>query len=269
MIYRNGKKMGAVFRNGKATSQLFRNGKLVWQKAKPVAKRVKSITVSVPAWGTVERIELESIFRAVPENISNYYLDVTLNGVGVRLRGSGGRYKSIIENAPTSSKLEIVVPDNLFLATDDVYVGQSLTFSAKVPSVTSEPTYKNSNSSYKQDAFYQFENAAFVNGSVFKANVSGSVLSKTTWELKANLTGVLPSVAAASTLTGSIIGGLFMEYKDKAFETMARFGTETWMVLKPSFYIKLSSTGKISEPTLVSPACNFTHSMKIISVETY
>lgn len=263
MIYRNGKKMGAVFRNGKATSQLFRDGKLVWQKAKPEAKRVKSIKVSLPLWGTIERIEWESILRAVPSDINGYYLDVTINGLGVRLRGAGGRHTGVL------SDNIIELPSNMFITTDELYAGMELTFDSKLPSVTSEPTYKKSNSSYKQDAFYQFENAPFVNGSVFKANVTGSVLKKTTWTLKANLTGVLPNTAPASTLTGSIIGGLWMEYKYKAFETMAQFGTDTWMVLKPSFYIKLSTAGKISKPTLVSPACNLTHRMKIISVETY
>jgi hypothetical protein len=263
MIYRNGKKIKAIFRNGKAISKIFRDGKLVWQKAKPEAKRVKSIKVSLPLWGTVERIEWESILRAVPSDINGYYLDVTINGLGVRLRGAGGRYTGVL------SDNVIELPSSMFITTDELYAGMELTFDSKLPSVTSEPTYKKSNSSYKKDAFYQFENAPFVNGSVFKANVTGSVLQKPKWELKANLTGVLTGIAPASTITGSIIGGLWMEYKHKAFETMARFGTDTWMVLKPSFHIKLSPSGKISKPTLVSPACNLTHRMKIISVETY
>ena len=263
MIYRNGKKMGAVFRNGKATSQLFRDGKLVWQKAKPEAKRVKSIKVSLPSWGTVGRIEWESILRAVPSDINGYYLDVMINGLGARLRGAGGRYAGVLKGNV------IELPSNMFITTDELYAGMELSFESKLPSVTSEPTYKKSNSSYQSDAFYQFENAPFVNGSVFKANVDGNILRRPTWELKANLTGVNTELAPATTITGSVIGGLWTEYKDKSFKTMAQWGTSTWMKFIPSFNIKLSVSGKISNPTLVSPACNLTHRMKIISVETY
>lgn len=263
MIYRNGKKMGAVFRNGKAISKIFRDGKLVWQKAKPEAKRVKSIKVSLPSWGTVERIEWESILRAVPSDINGYYLDVTINGLGVRLRGAGGRYAGVLNDNV------IELPSNMFITTDELYAGMELSFESKLPSITSEPTYKHSNSSYKKDAFYQFENAPFLNGSVFKANVTSSILKRPTWELKANLTGVNTELAPATTITGSVLADLWTEYKDKSFKTMAQWGTGTWMKFIPSFNIKLSVSGKISNPTLVSPACNLTHRMKIISVETY
>lgn len=263
MIYRNGKKMGAVFRNGKATSQLFRDGKLVWQKAKPEAKRVKSIKVSLPSWGTVGRIEWESILRAVPSDINGYYLDVMINGLGARLRGAGGRYAGVLKGNV------IELPSNMFITTDKLYAGMELSFESKLPSVTSEPTYKHSLDSYRSQAFYQFANAPFLNGSVFKAYVNGRVLGHPTWELKADLTGANTTVAPVHTITGRVSGGLMVEYKDQAFEAMAKGGTAFWQTLKPSFYITLSASGTISNPTLVSPACNLTHRMKIISVETY
>lgn len=263
MIYRNGKKMGALFLNGKATSQLFRDGKLVWQKAKPEAKRVKSIKVALPEWGTPERIEWESILRAVPADIRNYYLDAMVKGIGVRLRGYGGQH------AGKLSGETIVLPDSLEVTTDDVYVGQVVSFVAKLPAVTSTPTYKHSTSSYKKDAFYQFENAPFLNGSVFKADVTGSVLKRPTWELKADLTGANASLAPAHTITGTVLGGLWMEYKDQAFRTMAKGGTAFWKTLKPSFYITLSASGKISNPTLTSPESRLTFKFKIKQIETY
>lgn len=263
MIYRNGKKIGAIFRNGKAIGKIFRNGKLVWQKAKPEAKRVKSIKVSLPLWGTVERIEWESILRAVPSDINGYYLDVAINGLGVRLRGVGGRYTGVL------SDNVIELPVNMFITTDELYAGMELSFESKLPSVTSEPTYKKSNSSYQNDAFYQFENAPFVDGSKFEVTIPTARLFKTTWEVKANITGVNTELSPAKVSSGNTTSGVYVEYKDKDFRTMAQYGTGTWMTFNPSFYIKLKKSMKLTKPTLVSPACNLTHRMKIISVETY
>jgi hypothetical protein len=263
MIYRNGKKIKAIFRNGKAISKIFRNGELIWQKDKPEAKRVKSIRVSLPLWGTPERIEWESIFRAVPKDISGYYLDVTLKGVGVRLRGAGGRYTGTIDGNI------IELPSNLLITTDELYSGLELSFEAKLPSVTSEPTYKKSNSSYQSDAFYQFEDAPFVDGSKFEVTIPTARLFKTTWEVKANITGVNTELAPAKVSSGNTTSGIYVEYKDKDFRTMAQYGTATWMTFNPSFYVKLKKAMKITKPTLVSPACHLSHRMKIISVETY
>ena len=263
MIYRNGKKIKAIFRNGKSISKIFRNGELVWQKDKPEAKRVKSIRVSLPLWGTPERIEWESIFRAVPKDISGYYLDVTIKGVGVRLRGVGGRYTGSIDGNT------IELPSNLLVTTDELYSGLELSFAAKLPSVTSEPTLKSSNSSYKSDAFYQFEDAPFVEGSTFKVSVPTASIYKTTWAVKANITGVYTELSPAVTSNGNTTSGISIEYKDKDFRTMAQYGTSTWMTFNPSFYVKLKRSLKISKPTLVSPACNISHRMKIVSVETY
>ena len=263
MIYRNGKKIKAIFRNGKAISKIFRNGELIWQKAKPEAKRVKSIKVSLPLWGTVERIEWESILRAVPSDINGYYLDVTINGLGVRLRGAGGRYAGIL------SDNVIELPSSMFITTDELYAGMELSFESKLPSVTSEPTYKKSNSSYQSDAFYQFEDAPFVDGSKFEVTIPTARLFKTTWEVKANITGVYTELSPAVTSNGNTTSGISVEYKDKDFRTMAQYGTDTWMTFNPSFYIKLKKSMKLTKPTLVSPACHLSHRMKIISVETY
>ncbi len=270
MIYRNGKKIGAVFRNSKAMSQVFRNGKLVYQKAKPEAKRVKSITVSLPAWGTVGRVEWESVLRAVPESISNYYLDVAINGVGVRLRGSGGRYKSVMEQG---SSLKINMPDNMFITTDELYVGQVLSFSAKVPSVTSKPTYIFSNNSYALSAFFQFENAPFFNGSKFTCSIGVNQLSgSATYTLNANLSGAFNDVSPAVKSVGSFSNtfSLGKEYKDSEFQKMATYGLATWLTLIPSFSMNISKGGHISKAaTLTSPACTLSFKYKIISIETY
>ena len=264
MIYRNGKKIKAIFRNGKSISKIFRNGELVWQKDKPEAKRVKSIRVSLPLWGTPERIEWESIFRAVPKDISGYYLDVTIKGIGVRLLGAGGRYAGSIDGNT------IELPSNLLVTTDELYSGLELSFAAKLPSVTREPTLKSSTSSYKSNAFYQFGDAPFVDGSTFKASVKTSAFGfhKMTWSVKADITGAFTEIAPAVTNKGSATS-ISIEYKDKDFRTMAQYGADTWMTCTPSFYVKLSPEGKISKPTLVSPACDLSYRMKIVSVKTY
>ena len=273
MIYRNGKKIGAIFRNGKAISKIFRNGKLVWQKAKPETKRVKSITVSIPAWGTVERVEWESIFRAVPEGISNYYLDVTINGVGVRLRGSGGRYKSILAQSSGGSSLEIAMPENIFLTTDDLYVGQALSFSAKVPAVTSDYTMKSSSSSYRTDATYEFENAPFFPGSSINVELKISRLYASRglkWTIKGSLiSGTFAEITPSITKSGSGGKSAKVVYTGDDYKAMATYEMATWMAVRPSFYITRSTGGTIGKVTLQSPESKLSYKFKITSIETY
>lgn len=269
MIYRNGKKISAIFRNGKAISKIFRDGKLIWQKDKPEAKRVKSIKVSLPSWGTVERVEWESILRAVPRDINGYYLDVTINGLGVRLRGNGGRYVGEVEG-------DIIhMPDNLFVTTDDLYVGQVLSFSAKTPSVTSSPTNVRRGSTY---AYYEFSDAPFFNGSKFAvtASITGGIATLNrfvSYTLEASLVNSTlanedPSVRSKGSFKRSL--SLSKVYEDDNFEKMATYQTNLFMQLNPSFHFVISSDGSISKSaTLTSPACDLYHKCKITRIETY
>lgn len=272
MIYRNGKKISAVYRNGKSIGHIFRNGKLVWQKAKPAAKRVKSVTVSIPAWGTVGRIEWESIFRAVPKVIDNYYCDVTLNGNGVRLRGNGGKHSSTVEWATSGNTAKITVPDSLFLTTDEMYVGLELPFSAKVPSVTKTPTYTDEIDN--KNVFLQFAGAPFFNGTLFTIAAMGN--GNRTLTVKADLTGAStkasPAVQTSASKDGMSMLFLEKEYKDADFTKMATHKTAEQKKLIPSFYVNLvyQRTGSITgSRKLVSPACSLAFKYKITSVETY
>lgn len=272
MIYRNGKKKSAVYRNGKSIGHIFRNGKLVWQKAKPAAKRVKSVTVSIPAWGTVGRIEWESIFRAVPKVIDNYYCDVTLNGNGVRLRGNGGKHSSTVEWATSGNTAKITVPDSLFLTTDEMYVGLELPFSAKVPSVTKTPTYTDKIDS--KNVFLQFAEVPFFNGTLFKINVMIS-RGDATLTAKADLTGASTkaSPAVQTSVSKSGMGVLYLdkEYKDADFTKMATHKTAEQKKLIPSFYVNLTTPvgSMVGGRELVSPACSLAFKYKITSIETY
>lgn len=267
MIYRNGQKIGAVFRNGPAISQGFRNGSLVWQKAKPEAKRVKAITVSLPEWGTVERVEWESILRAVPDAIRNYYLDALVKGVGIRLRGSGGT------NVGTLSGEKIVLPDNFIVTTDDVYVGQTVSFVAKVPAVTSDYTRKSSSSSYRTDATYEFENAPFFLGSSLNVELKTSrfiASSGLKWTIKGSLiNGTFAEISPSVTKSGSGGKSAKVVYTGDDYKAMATHGIATWMTVRPSFYITRSSGGTIGKVTLQSPESRLSYKFKIKKIETY
>lgn len=268
MIYRNGKKISAIFRNGKAISKIFRDGKLVWQKAKPEAKRVKAIKVSLPSWGTVERIEWESTLRAVPRDINGYYLDVMINGLGVRLRGNGGRYASEVEGDT------IYIPDNLFVTTDDLYVGQVLSFSAKTPSVTSSPTRVTKGSTYVD---YEFSDAPFLNGSEFSTTARINSISfinrSQAYTLGASLIDTTMAAASPSVLSkGSFVRTLALSkvYKDGDFEKMVTNQIAQFFVVNPSFRLKISKYASISKnATLTAPACDFNYKCKISRIETY
>ena len=262
--------MGAVFLNGKATSQLFRDGKLVWQKDKPVAKRVKSITVALPEWGTVERIEWESILRAVPADIRNFYLDALVNGIGVRLRGYGGQHVGELSGET------VVLPDSLEVTTDDVYVGQVVSFVAKVPAVTSEPTLKSSKDSFKTSATYEFENAPFFPGSsiIFTQKLPSGLASglagKIKWTIRGSLvSGTFAKISPSVERSGGGGQTAVVAYTGAAYKAMATYGIATWMTVRPSFHITRSGVGKIGNVTLRSPESRLTYKFKIKRIETY
>lgn len=270
MIYRNGKKIGAIFRNGQSIGKIFRNGKLVWQKAKPVTKRVKSITVALPDWGTPERIEWESILRAVPANIRNFYLDALVNGIGVRLRGYGGQHVGELSGET------VVLPDSLEVTTDDVYVGQVVSFVAKVPAVTSEPTFKSSSDSFRTSATYEFENAPFFPGSSIRveqklpSGLAGQLAGNIKWKIKGSLVnGTFATMSPSVESSGSGGQSAVVVYTGAGYKAMATYGMATWMTVKPSFHITRSSVGKIGKVTLQSPESRLTYKFKIKRIETY
>lgn len=267
MIYLNGKKISAIFRNGQSIGKIFRNGELVWQKAKPEAKRVKSISLSLPMWGTPERIEWESILRAVPKDISNYYLDVMVKGVGVRLRGYGGKHV-----AELSGEV-IELPESLEVTAEDVYAGQVVTVIAKVPAVMSEPTYKYSDNSFQTSATYEFADAPFLPGSSLRVELKTSnivSLPKLNWHIDGCLNGsTMAGIAPAVTKSGGASSSVEVVYTGDDYKAMTSYGTDTWMTLTPAFYIKRSSGGKIGKVTLQSPECRLTYKFKIKKIETY
>lgn len=272
MIYRNGKKIGAIFRNGQSIGKIFRNGQLVWQKDNPALKRIKSIAVSIPAWGTVGRVEWESILRAVSPDVRNSYLDCIVKGVAMRLRGNGGTYKAgmeIISSLTGSAKLVITLPENVDISSDLIAVGQELSFVAKIPAVTHTPTYVYSNNSYTTSAFYQFEGAPFLSGSTFAVKVTAR--GSSSYELNADLTGAFTtsSPAVRSTGTASYLATVSKEYKDAEFEKMAKYSTSTYKKLLPSFYLSVSGAYSIKqEATLTTPACTLSRKYKILTIET-
>ena len=262
----NGKKIGAIFRNGKAISQVFRNGKLVWQKAKPVAKRVKSITVALPEWGTPERIEWESILRAVPADIRNYYLDAMVKGIGVRLRGNGGKYTAELSGET------IVLTDGPEVSTDEVYVGMAVSFIANVPAVKSSPTYKKSDSSYRVGGRYEFEGAPFMRGSSLSVAFSSAkfVSAKVKWTVYGNLLSAdTAKTEPAVTVEGRDKSEAKVVYSGENYDAMASFGTAAAGDFRPSFHVNRSEGGKIGAVTLHSPACRLTYKFKIKQIETY
>ena len=267
MIYRNGKKIGAIFRNGQSIGKIFRNGKLVWQKDKPASKRVKSIEVSLPMWGTTERIEWESILRAVPKDIRNYYLDAMIKGIGVRVRGYGGQHVAEISGE------RIVLPESLEVTTDDLYVGQVVSFVARTPAVTSEPTSKYSSNSYKTSATYVFDDAPFLPGSSLHVEFKMSsilLLSKLKWQVEGCLNGAtMVDVAPAVTKSGGAALVADVVYEGDDYKAMASYGTGTWMTLTPSFIVTRNSGGKIGKVTLNTPESRLTYKFKIKKIETY
>lgn len=262
MIYRNGKKISALFRNGKDIKQAFRNGKLVWQKARPEegTKRVKSITISIPAWGNVERIYWLSAFRAINEKQIGCYVDALISGVGIRLDGNGGKYKGEV------SGREIIFPSNLLVNTEDVYVGMNVKVTAKYPSITQKSSSKSSTRAY-------FHGAALI-------PASSITLKRNSVPALTSIRGVRANVY--STLTGSVsptAKALFktakstkttysFKYSSQDIKTMETYrGTST--VFEPSFYVDFSHDARFKDITLTIPAWTHTFNLKITKITTY
>ena len=129
MIYRDGKKIGALYRDGKAITKAFRDGKLVWQKAgAQTAKKIKSVTVEIPSWKTIDGLYWKCGLQLVGASSSGYYIDASIRGRGIRLRGTGG------STVGTLNGNKIEIPETANLTTDDVSIGQNVPISIKAPS---------------------------------------------------------------------------------------------------------------------------------------
>ena len=273
MIYRNGKKIGAVFRNGKATSQLFRNSKLVWQKGAGEAQRIKSVAVSLPKWGTVERAKWESVLRALPADIRNYSLVAVIRGVPVRLRGVGVTPTGELDGGT------ITLPSNIYIDSSDVQVGQAVTFTAKVPAVTSEPTYQHSNDSFQSYGYFMFKTAPFLPGSklIVKLKPKRSFAVRASWTISASCgvtTGgsyAVQTSGAYSANLANILPQLTHEvvYSDEDYKKMVTHNTSFWQVMEPNFEIDASGILQIGPVTLESPESELSFKLKIRKIETY
>jgi hypothetical protein len=221
----------------------------------------------------VERAKWESILRAVPEDISNYYLDVTINGIGVRLRGSSGRYSGKVEGA------RVYIPDNLFVTTDDLNVGQVLSFSAKVPAVTSEPTYQHSNDSFQSYGYFMFKTAPFLPGSklIVKLTPKRSFAVRASWTISASCgvtTGGSYAVQTSGAYSANLANNLSqltreVAYSDEDYKKMVTHNTSFWQVMEPNFAIDASGILQIGPVTLYSPEGEYAYKFKITRIETY
>ena len=277
MIYRNGKKVGAIFRNGQAISKVFRNGNLVWQKDSAEAKRIKSISVTLPEWGTVKRAEWESVLRALPEGIRGYSLVAVIRGVAVRLLGYGATPAGELAGDT------ITLPSNLYISSNDVHVGQSVSFVAKVPSVTSEPTYQHSNDSFKSYGFFLFKTAPFLPGSKLTVSLTPQK-SSSSWTIEGSCgqarpedlaTGknsyVVKTSGSYSAPTSSTPEQLTKEvtYSGEDYVKMVTHNTDFWLILEPRFAISASGLSRIGPVTLHSPESNLAFNFIIRKITTY
>lgn len=266
MLYKGNDKIGKVYLGDTAIGKIYFGNELVYQKEKPAPKRVKSITVAVPAWGSTERVWLESISRAVKDTSSGYYLDVTIGGVGFRLLGGGGNRRA------TLSRGTITLPDNVVISESDVSEGQGLTFSSKMPSITTPATYKYSNDSYTKYAYYEFAGAPFIPNSKIKTRVAAKrIASELT--LKTKLHG------GTWTETTGIKDGAFVTssmpftervYTEEDFVTLSSAGMSYWKELKLTFQIEATNEMRIdSVPTLVTPEASHKFTLKVTKIETF
>lgn len=274
MIYRNGKKIGALFRNGNSVSKAFRNGKLVWQKDEPEAKWVKSITVALPQWssGRKNRVVWESILRSLSRTTSGYFLDVTIKGIGVRLLGAGSNYEGTLGSS-TSTNVKITMPSNLTITTDDVHVGQSLSFAAKLPSVTKSPSSKSSSDSYKTRAAYKFANAPFMTGSklviTYTSASSLQIPNLTVYgNCRGDATNGKPYVAKSTTGKRSSADQTFtITYSGTDYDTIVTQSVPGDKCF--ACYVQAERTKSIKKAVLTSPASTPKLTLKITSIETY
>lgn len=259
-------KIGKVYLGDTAIGKIYLGDELVYQKEKPTPKRVKSITVAVPAWGSTERVWLESISRAVKDTSNGYYLDVTIGGVGFRLLGGGGNKRATLSGGT------ITLPDNVVISESDISEGQGLTFSSKIPSTTTPATYKYSTDSYTKHAYYEFAGAPFIPNSKIKIKVAAKrIASELTLKTKlhggtwAESTGIKDVVFVTSAM-------LFKErdYKEEDFITLSSAGMSYWKQLKPTFQVEATNDMRIdSAPTLVTPEASHKFTLKVTKIETF
>lgn len=270
MLYMGNEKIGKVYLGDTAIGKIYLGDKLVYQKEKPAPKRVKSVTISLPAWGNAERVWWESVPRAVKDTSSGYYLDITIGGVGFRLRGKGGSKRATLSVGSTTAK--ITLPDNVVITDDKVYSGMSLSLTTKMPSTTTPTTHKNSTDSYTKHAYYEFAGAPFIPNSKIKIKVLAKrIASELTLKTKlhggtwAESTGIKDVVFVTSAM-------LFKErvYKEEDFITLSSAGMSYWKELKPTFQVEATNDMRIdSAPTLVTPEATHKFTMKVTKVETF
>lgn len=271
MLYKGNDKIGKVYLGDTSIGKIYLGDELVYQKEKPAPKRVKSVTIALPAWGNAERVWWESVPRAVKDTSSGYYLDITIGGVGFRLRGKGGSKRAALSVGSTTAK--ITLPDNVVITDDKVYSGMSLSLTTKMPSTTNKATYKYSNSSYGRDAFYRFDNAPFIPNTMLKANIVAP-----RWTSRLKVESKLTSTASTTTsvLTTEInmlttLGlDMYIYTEDRFKELAVNNVLATWKELKPSVYLTAADGMNVkTEPTLVTPEATHKFSMKVTKVETF
>lgn len=279
MIYRDGNKISAVYHNGKPISKIFRDGKLVWQKNTLVGKRVKSITVSLPAWKTMERQYWQAGIWLVGTSTSGYYIDVSIKGRGIRLRGAGGSLRGSISGS------KFVIPEGAALTTDDISVGSTVLVTIKTPAKTYTGTSSGVDGGYK----YAFTSTtAVVDGTKLriKTTLSGGTLIHTMiakWGM---------SLRSMSNNTPDILNSSFTNadgYKIGPLELSSPTVTLDWALTQANVITMLGKVSNISSyyPTaifqymagpstiasatasLITPAFTKTLTLPITAIETY
>ena len=204
--------------------------------------------------------------RAIPDSITGYYIDALVAGVGVRLRGGGGRYKAEVKDG------EIVIPSNLLINDEDVYVGMNVKITAKFPATSKTYTSRSSTDSYRTNATYLFADAPFVEGSsVVLSYAIKHILGKTYYSVAyATLNG---TVSNSSTAIYSAhkhgFGGPLSRSVSLPFDEMVNYKMEGTGNFVPAVLHVLSSSGALNGAILKTPACNHTFDFKITKITTY
>jgi hypothetical protein len=272
MLYKGNNKIGKVYLGDTSIGKIYLGDELVYQKEKPAPKRVKSVTISLPAWGNAERVWWESVPRAVKDTSSGYYLDITIGGVGFRLRGKGGSKRATLSVSSTTAK--ITLPDNVVITEDKVYSGMSLSLTTKMPPTTSKATYTSSNDSYKKHATFWFDNAPFIPGTKLKGHVTRRRIGDTATSvtIEASLTGGFPNTPVIKSTHALSDGTRFEEksYNASEFQKLATHGVSYLVTFAPLFIFTTNGNATIGkDPTLVTPEATHKFSMKVTKVETF
>lgn len=273
MIYRDGNKISAVYHNGKPISKIFRDGKLVWQKNTLVGKRVKSITVRLPAWGTMEYQYWQAGLWLVGTSTSGYYIDASVKGRGIRLRGAGGSLKGSISGS------KFVIPEEAALTTDDISVGNTVQVTIKSPSKTYAATV--TQSGYNRLMTFA-ANTAVVDGSKMRVNITYTTTMNATLRMTWGM-----SLREVAKIDGTVFsdiryGGTYGHY------TTTTQGNQDWTFsqtdilsmlgkvssvskYKPQSYSSFNKIATISSysASLITPAFTKTITLPITAIETY